>query len=633
MRAVGICLPTALLIGYNLRMPKSLIAQKNFKNKILIAIIPMVVFFIFAKAVHFNFVVWDDPVYLTMNIDVWSFNIKSLVTEYYNGNYHPITMLLYSIQYKLFGLDPAGYHLVNVSLHSINAVLIYILLREYKVSTVIATICTLIWALHPMRIEAVAWIVGLKDLVSTLFCILFILVYKKSSSDNNTNYCKLGILFLLAIMAKGTAIVLLIYIFMDIIYEKKETLKSKYWFFAIICLMSVYVVVQNIMARSEFQGILMEGSQNTLTTALQGMYRLGVYFIVATLSPFHMSFTPYLSGLQELYLYSISGFLVVVISIGFITYYGRTNKKVAIIGVCYFGSYLPSMFLPVVGYTMDRFSYFPSIWLILCMGIFFEKFIKFRHIRHKIVSLAMLVFLLISATTTTRRIDVWRDSITLWEDAIELYSNKPGQGQNLAWAYSNLGWYYNVLEQYDKSIPYLIKANEIDNSIVVYHLNYAVALIEQKQFEKAAQQIKITSELEPGNLYNYFLLAKLIGKNKDDCRELIVMMEDKVGADEKDYRYYYYMASLYLNVGEIDAAIEKATIAKKLKEDSFDIHVLLSKLYYKNNQLEDARESLKKAKTLDINNHDHLKMVLLHEYGIAEKDIYLKNRGHSFIGL
>src|SRR5262249_20613828 len=154
-------------------------------------------FIFFLPSLYNGFVDWDDVKLLLENFQYraldWS-NLRWMFGTFYMGHYQPLTWLTYALDYFLWGLDPFGYHLANLLLHSINALLFYFLaLRLLALSVgaeassrlrLGAFLAALLFALHPLRVESVAWITERRDVLSGLFFFAALLCYLKAAATD-----------------------------------------------------------------------------------------------------------------------------------------------------------------------------------------------------------------------------------------------------------------------------------------------------------------------------------------------------------------------------------------------------------------------------------------------------------------
>jgi hypothetical protein len=136
-------------------------------------------------------------------------NLHPLLTTFDGPNYMPLKMLSLAIDYRFFDGDPTGYHAVNLLLHVANALLVYLLLVRLGESGVTALAVALVWAVHPVQVESVAWISERKNVLSTLFFLLALLAYVRfSDRPRLRTYTLVFVLFVCALLTKINTIVL-----------------------------------------------------------------------------------------------------------------------------------------------------------------------------------------------------------------------------------------------------------------------------------------------------------------------------------------------------------------------------------------------------------------------------------------
>ncbi|MEX1098632.1 MAG: hypothetical protein WED34_21475, partial [Planctomycetales bacterium] len=172
------------------------------------ALAALVVLF-YWPSVGFEFVNWDDPWYVVENPVVQSWRpagLWSLATEVHVRNYAPLTLASHLVEHTLWGLWPGGYHLTNVVLHALNAVLVWALVRQVTGNRFVAWTTAALFAVHPVQVESVAWISSRKGLLSATFilaCLIRQLRPERTPRDEG-----IGLLFLAAaLLTKAIAVV------------------------------------------------------------------------------------------------------------------------------------------------------------------------------------------------------------------------------------------------------------------------------------------------------------------------------------------------------------------------------------------------------------------------------------------
>lgn len=193
------------------------------KSLLPIVLITVIVFLVFQPILNNGFV-WDDEMNITENPHFRGLSVPHLFwmfTTIHDANFHPLCWLSFGIDYVLWGLNPTGYHLTNMLLHTVSAVLLYFLiaglLRQTNASAldihglgiqVGAFIGTLFWAIHPLRVENVAWISTRGDLVCGVFYIAALIAYLKMVKKQATVERRIWFLismmfFILSLLARA----------------------------------------------------------------------------------------------------------------------------------------------------------------------------------------------------------------------------------------------------------------------------------------------------------------------------------------------------------------------------------------------------------------------------------------------
>lgn len=161
-----------------------------------------------------EFVEYDDPVYVFQNPHVlngltWDGLLWAATSVGYESNWHPLTWLSHMLDVSLFGKNPSGHHLVNLGFHVCNAVLLFLLWRWMTGAVWPGALVAVLFALHPMHVESVAWVSERKDVLSTMFGLLTIFAYVRYTRRPRFNrYALVALLFALCLMAKPMLVTL-----------------------------------------------------------------------------------------------------------------------------------------------------------------------------------------------------------------------------------------------------------------------------------------------------------------------------------------------------------------------------------------------------------------------------------------
>ena len=168
----------------------------------------LAVMLVFGQTVGYDFVNFDDDLYIYKNPHLadglsaetvaWAFTATQV------GNWHPLTWLSYMLDYQFYGLKPCGYHLINVLLHAVNAILLFVVLRKMTGDFWSSAFVAAVFAIHPLRAESVAWVAERKDVLSGLFFMLTLGAYAGyvRRPFSLVRYSLIIFLFALGLMAK-----------------------------------------------------------------------------------------------------------------------------------------------------------------------------------------------------------------------------------------------------------------------------------------------------------------------------------------------------------------------------------------------------------------------------------------------
>ncbi|MCA8989354.1 MAG: hypothetical protein KDA78_17020, partial [Planctomycetaceae bacterium] len=165
---------------------------------------------VFGQSIQFDFVNWDDPWYVLNNelIHSWSFsNLLGICTETVTRNFAPLTIFSYLLDYTCWGEWAGGYHLTNLILHAVNAVLVFLLVRQVTQRHVFSLLVAILFAIHPVQVESVVWISARKGLLCSTFTLGSLLYWLKRERTSTDELCGTG-LFVIALLCKASAVVL-----------------------------------------------------------------------------------------------------------------------------------------------------------------------------------------------------------------------------------------------------------------------------------------------------------------------------------------------------------------------------------------------------------------------------------------
>jgi Flp pilus assembly protein TadD len=428
-----------------------------------------------------------------------------------NPQYYPLTFTTFWLEFQWWQLWPTGYHLTNILLHGVNAILLWRILQRLAVPG--AWIAAAIFALHPVQVESVAWISERKNVLSGFFALLSVLLslrfYSLETTPSHSPQVRLLLYlsicgsFLAALLSK-TAICVLPAILLLLLWWKRDRVAYKYVFlFTPLFMTSIIfaILTTHLEHNPEIVGAVGDKWNFTFFERILIAGR-GIYFYLEKiLFPTNLSFIYPRWNMQRetWWQYLLPCSIHICLTITF--FLGRKNKNLAVIIL-----YFLVMSLPVLGFVdfyfmkfsfvADHFQYLSCIGIIAgIVGWRWSKdsniFLQFKRDRsiegdfqpYSYQFLLSAAVLLLLAILTWNRAGIYKDSITLWSDTI---NKNPS-----SWVgYNNLGWELIRHRDFRSALPYLEKAIELGPKEDQAHSNLSIVLFATGDIEGALQHAK-----------------------------------------------------------------------------------------------------------------------------------------------
>lgn len=430
-----------------------------------------------------DFTNWDDNGYITENELIKDFSwsgIKKMFTTPYMGNYHPLTGLSNMIEFHLWGLKPAPYHVFNLLLHLLNTILVFYFFRLLIKREHSSLLIALFFAIHPMHVESVSWLSERKDVLYAFFYLLSLLFFMKwgdgslwkSSNEKKTKSNKLyGLSFLffsMSLLSKSMAVTLPLLLLLIIYHKNDYSFKSLFTNNKILLRVLPFILLSVVF------GIIAINTQQEAMDAVHNYtfvdtpfiicYELIFYlfklFLPINLSALHPYPIKTAGMLPVLYYLSIPIIILLSFSIHkFLKKYfmhsqtadASSLKKEFLFGILFF-LFTISVALQFVpfGYSVvsERYAYIPYLGLILSSLSFLQHIIKNK----TIIRIAAISFIVFFSISTFNRNKVWANSITLFSDIIENYPATPSAYLNRGMEKYKLQQYTDALNDYNEAI-------------------------------------------------------------------------------------------------------------------------------------------------------------------------------------
>jgi len=454
-------------------------------------------FFAYWQVAHNEFIDFDDLLYIASNPHVntglsWD-NVKWAFARSYADNWHPLTWISHMLDVQLFGLEPAGHHLMNLALHLVNTVLLFWFLMRTTGLFWQSIFVAGLFALHPLHVESVAWASERKDTLSTLFWLGTMLAYASYARKPAIwRYLMVVALFALGLMAKQMLVTLpLVLLLLD--FWPLERFSVYRWRFITDCGQSmkrIFLEKVPLLALSASAAAITMHAQHAVPAdvapfvirLLNAIISYGRYLAKmvwpANLSAHYLFFhtpTVWIAGPVLLFLLTVT---IAALTIG------RSRRYVLTGWLWYLGTLVPVIGLVHVGLQShaDRYTYVPLIGIFIVIVFALGDIAEKRPLLRKVLGIGGVAVLLALAAVTWKTVAYWKDDVRLFRRATEI------QPENV-FIRSALGKNLMKRQRYDEARVELLIANSIRPHPQTLGL-LALTAQEQNRYDEALDYFK-----------------------------------------------------------------------------------------------------------------------------------------------
>ncbi len=526
----------------------------------------------------FDFINYDDPVYVTENPQVLqglsADGVKWAFGSMYGSNWFPLTWLSLMLDRQLFGIDPAAFHLVNVALHIINTVLLFLLFVCCTRSIWPGFFVAAAFGLVPFHVESVAWITERKDVLSTVFWMLTMLAYVRYAQRPTTaRYILVPVMFALGLMAKPM-LVTLPFVLLLFDYWPLERLRQKKtgsdaagktrplsWLLlekAPLFALSAASSVVTFIAQSRTVSTLRVFSLSDRITNAIVAYAT---YIAKTFWPTRLAiFYPHPQGTIPLWQVAVSATVLVIISV--MVFVFRRRRYLVTGWLWYLGTLVPVIGLVQVGAQAmaDRYTYIPLTGLFIMLAWLVRDLVAARRSRAIAAVAFGLVLCAAFSALTVRQLGYWRDSITLFSHTLDVTKDNYVAHNNLGIALAERGELAAAMRQFEATLN--IRPDDRDA-----HFNLAKALAKVSRPDEAMEHYKAVLRLRPGDADTYGDLASLQAE-QGRFEQAIAIYRKALSLNPDDGRLHSGLGLALLRAGRLDEAIVELKSAVQIKPDS-----------------------------------------------------------------
>ncbi|MGV7221106.1 MAG: tetratricopeptide repeat protein [Nitrospinales bacterium] len=554
---------------------------ENFLHIVISIIIVIAVCVAYWQVQGNEFINFDDTIYVTENKNIkQGFSSESLVwaiTTTRASNWHPVTWLSHMLDYQIYGLKPLGHHLTNTLFHIANALLLYLVLVMMTGAVWQSSFVAILFAVHPLNVESVAWIAERKNVLSTFFWFLTILAYVRYCKRKSvTRYLLALLFFIFGLMSKPMLVTLpFVLLMLDYWPLNRFQIKGGNNLFQLVLEKTPFIALVLISCVTTFVAQKGGGSVQSIER-----YPLSARFSNAIVSyieylekmvwPKNLSiFYPHPGNLLPIWKIIVCAILLIGISVFAIKMIQRA-PYIALGWFWYLGTLVPVIGIVQVGAQSmaDRYVYVPLIGVFISIAwgttAFFKNY-KRRNMTLSVFAVVMTIALMIITWNQTR---LWKNSLFLFNHAIEVTENKY---PSFSLAHNNLAVALKKNNRNDEAIFHYREAVKLDPKYAQAYSNLGSALRAKGEMDAAMSNILEAIKLSPKYSEAHYNLATILS-DQGKYSEAIYRYTEAIKYSPEHVKAYYNLGTLQGKLGNFSEATKNLKIAVKMDSTNAFAH-------------------------------------------------------------
>jgi tetratricopeptide (TPR) repeat protein len=455
---------------------------------------------VFGQTLWHDFINYDDPRYVYENTKITSgLSISGIVwafTHIHSMNWHPLTTISHMLDCQLNGLHPGWHHFTNVLLHTVAVIFLFLALQQMTGAFWRSAIVAAVFAIHPLRVESVAWIAERKDVLSGVFFMLTLLAYVHYVRLPSVRRYLVVVFVLVCGLMSKPMLVTLPFVLLLLDYWPLDRIRGQLWRRVLekvpLIILSAVSSIATLVAQKGAVGYteelpILERINNAVVSY--------VLYISQMFWPVRLAvFYPHPEN--RLPLWGIICSLLLLISITVIGIVLRKQRPYLVTGwLWYLGMLVPVIGLVQVGWQghADRYTYLSQIGLYIAVTWAVADLTVSWRYRRAIVGIATILAVGLLSWGAWVQASYWRDSETLFRHALAVTTNNDVAENNLGIVFLRQG-------KLDEAISLLQAAVDLrpDNSPA--HENLAKALLQKGDVDNALIHYQKLLELQPDNI-------------------------------------------------------------------------------------------------------------------------------------
>jgi tetratricopeptide (TPR) repeat protein len=524
-----------------------------------------------------QFTNWDDGMIYQnpsiRNLD-WD-GIRKIFTLQEGNTYQPIRMLSYAIDYRIWNFNPVGYHITNILFYILTCIMVFLTLRLLSAGLRkeaspnshgrVAFLGSLLFAAHPVHVEAVTWLAARKEVLQGFFFFLGFYLYLKASTETErkTSYLYLSMVFLsilFAILSKPAAIVFPVVIAVYEIAKRKDGImsffKSHWVFLASLLILSAIFTFILMKVMFEAGGIKHYKGDSFATNVLVCIY---VFLQNIGLLLFTINYSAAYSFLVNMPFFCVKNVILFLIIFSLFAFSVLSLRRTKIFFFSYFFFFITILpylnIIPISTLKADRYVFIASFSYMFVLGIAFDYIYAYQHKKFsegffKLLSVVIFASLLAGYSfMTIRQNTIWRNSYTLWADAVEKHPESSTANALMGVVYMDLGMDQDAIKHLEKAVR-LLPYDYLSRN------NLGIVYGRSDEPEKALKEFSRAMQLKPDgdtikiNLSVFYQRQKEYKKAEEVLQYLLLK-------SPQDANLHFRLGLIYRDVGRNEEAVSE----------------------------------------------------------------------------
>jgi protein O-mannosyl-transferase len=542
------------------------------------AVIVVLVWIIFGQTLAHDFVNYDDKTYVYGNSLVSAgLNLRGVsqaFVETQTGNWHPLTIISHMIDCQIFDLKAGGHHFTNVLLHTIAALLLFLFLRDITGRFWASAFVAALFAIHPLRVESVAWIAERKDVLSAVFFFLTLGAYAHYARSHSLGrYLTMSILFVCGLMSKPmlvtTPVVLLL---LDYWPFKRIVDSRSFWrmtfeklpLFALSIASSIITfLLQERSTGSIAQLPFIWRLQNGLVSYVTYIWQM---FWPADLAVFY----PHPEDHLALWQVIISAAFLLGMTL-FIFIFRRSRPYLLVGWFWYLIMLLPVIGLVEVGLQghADRYTYLPQIGLYLAITwLVADVSSTLRRCKEILVAAASIIIVSL-AGCAWKQTTYWRNSETLWTHTLAVTKDNDVAHTNFGMLLMERGQLDDALSHFQAALDVRSSSahSHYDLSLALIHGDIANALARKGRLDEAMLHLREAVKFQPDYADAHYNLGTALFQ-KGELNEAIAEYRTTLSIHPYDAGAHTSLGNALVQKGFLGEAVDHYEKALQSEPDS-----------------------------------------------------------------